>query len=114
MRAASVIMRLQISDDLDFDQRTLRQLCDLDCRSGRIVAAEKACVYLIHFREVIHIVHEAGGLDDLVQTTSRCFEHRLEVRKNLSGLHLDIALHQISGRRVDRNLPRLPMIFACA
>ena len=65
MRAASILLRLQISDDLDFDQRTLRQLCDLDCRSGRIVAAEKACVYLVHFREVIHIVHETGGLDDL-------------------------------------------------
>ena len=106
MRAASVIARLQISNGLDFNPCALRQLRDLHCGSGRIFSTEILRVDLIHLREVIHIIHKAGRLDDLAQTASGFLQNCFEVREDLSGLRLDITFHQIAGCRIDRDLSR--------
>lgn len=86
----------------------------LESGAGRIYAVREVLrVYLVHAGEISQIRHEAGGLDDLVQAGAGLFQNGFQIGEDLTGLLLDLALDQLAGGRVQRDLTRCEDEISC-
>ena len=61
-------------------------------------------VDLVHRCEVVQVGEKYGRAHDMLETCARCPQQRAKVAHHLLGLRSDISPHQLTSRRVERNL----------
>src|SRR2546423_5957376 len=86
---------LDESDRLDLDERTGRQLRDLDRRPSRRRFADVFRVHLVHPGEVVEVLQEHGRLHEAIERGSRLLEDRAQVCEDLLRLRADLAARQL-------------------
>src|SRR6185295_13932754 len=89
-------MLLEHCDGFDFYAGITWQACDLNgCARWRI-ALELLAIHFVHRVVIIHISEKYRRLHDVLDTASRRFEHRGQVREHLLKLCFEPALRKLS------------------
>ena len=96
--------RLPDRDSFDFHQGVLGQAGHLYGAAGGGLAGEEGSVDLVHGGEVVHILEEYGGLDDILHPPAGLGQDGLDVFQGLAGLAGDAALGERAGGYVDGQL----------
>ena len=91
-------------DGLDLHHGVLGQTGDLHSAAGRGIAGEESGVDLVHGGEVVHVLEEHRGFDDVVHGQPRLGQDGLNVGQGLLCLTGDAALGEGAGGRVDGEL----------
>ena len=90
-----------------FYENALRQFCNTNTASCRLVIAHCFCIDGIECSKVLcNVLQKAGCLDNIVKACTSCFQNFCKVLHDLTGLTLDICCFYLSGCRIDGNLTR--------
>ena len=89
MRCLSFCYALHLCDDLALDENILGKSCDLNTGAGGVRLGKILSVDAVDGAEIVHILDENGGLDDLGHVAACCLEKLGEVFEHLMSLSLN-------------------------
>ena len=96
----------RLSNQFDFDASSQGKASHGHSGARRVRSGEVLCVDAIHGFEVTHIDQVHVDFDDVSEITSGSGQDRGQIIENLTSLGGDIALDELSRRRINRSLAR--------
>lgn len=88
-------------DDLDLDENALGKRLDRDGAARGKVLAEGLSVNAVECGEIIHVVHEAGSLNHMIEVGARSGKKRADVLHDLGRLLFDGGAYDLARGRIE-------------